>query len=155
MLQSSYNRHISTSTVQRLSESGLHGQIAAKEPLLKDTNNKSLAWDKKHKQWTLDWWKSVLWSDEYKCEIFGCNRHVFVRRRVGEWMIPACVVPIVKHGGGVMGWGALLVTLSVIYLDLKAHLTSMATTAFCTDPPSHLVCTCGIIICFSSHLQAV
>ena len=48
--QSSSNRHISTSTVQRrLRESGLHGQIAAKKPLLKDTNKKKrLAWAKKH-----------------------------------------------------------------------------------------------------------
>jgi transposase len=38
--QSTSNRHISTSTVQRvLRESGLHGRIAAKKPLLKDTNN--------------------------------------------------------------------------------------------------------------------
>ena len=35
--------------------------------------------------------------------------------------------------------GALLVTLSVIYLEFEAHLTSMATTAFCSDMPSHLV----------------
>ena len=49
--QSSSIRHISTSTVQRkLCESGLHCQIAAKKPLLKDTNNnKRLAWSKKHK----------------------------------------------------------------------------------------------------------
>ena len=41
MIQSSSNRHISTSTVQRrLHESGLHGRIAANKPLLKDTNNK-------------------------------------------------------------------------------------------------------------------
>jgi hypothetical protein len=39
--QSSSNRHISTSTVQRrMCESGLHGRIAAKKPLLKDTNKK-------------------------------------------------------------------------------------------------------------------
>ena len=39
--QSSSNRHISTSTVQmRLRESGLHGRITAKKPLLKDTNKK-------------------------------------------------------------------------------------------------------------------
>ena len=45
-------------------ESGLHGRIAAKKPLLKDTNKqKRLAWAKKHEQWTLDWGKSVLWSD--------------------------------------------------------------------------------------------
>ena len=48
--QSSSNRRISTSTVQRrLCESGLHGWIATKKPLLKDTNKKKrLAWAKKH-----------------------------------------------------------------------------------------------------------
>ena len=57
-----FNRHISTSTVQRrLCDSGLHGQIAEKKPLLKDTNKrKRLGWAKKHKQWTLDRWKFVL-----------------------------------------------------------------------------------------------
>ena len=98
---------ISTSTVQRrLCESGLHGWIAAKKPLLKDTNNKRHTWAKKHEQWTLDQSKSVLWSDESKFEIFGSNRRVFVRHRVGERMISACVVPTMKHGGGgVMMWG--------------------------------------------------
>ena len=43
--------------------------------------------------------------------------------------------------------GAFLVTLSVIYLEFKAHLTSMATTAFCSDTPFHLS---GTIICFST-----
>jgi hypothetical protein len=39
--QNSNNRHISISTVQRrLGESGLHGRIAAKKPLLEDTNKK-------------------------------------------------------------------------------------------------------------------
>ena len=55
-------------------------------------------------------------------------------------MISACVVPTVKHGGGVMVWGCLLVTLSVIYLAFKAHLTSIATAAFCSEAQSHLVC---------------
>ena len=65
--QSPSNRRISTTTVQRrLCESGLHGQIAAKKPLIKDTNKKRLAWAKKHEQWTLDRWKSILWSDESK-----------------------------------------------------------------------------------------
>ena len=49
-LQSSTSRHISTSTVQRrLRESGLHGGIAAKKPLLRMNNKKKrLAWAKKH-----------------------------------------------------------------------------------------------------------
>ena len=105
--QSSGNRHISTSTAQRLRESGLRGQIAAKKPLLKDTNNKKrLAWAKKHEQWTLDRWKFVLWSDKSKIVIFGAICSVFVRCGVGERMISACVVPTIKHGGGgVMVWG--------------------------------------------------
>jgi hypothetical protein len=74
-------------------------------------------------------------------KIFGSNHRVFVRHRVGEQMISACAVPTVNHGGGgVMVGGALLVTQSVNYLEFKAHLTSMANTAFCSDTPSHLVC---------------
>ena len=47
-----------------------------------------------------------------------------------------------RCGGG--GWGggtALLVTLLLIYSKFKAHWTSVATTAFCSDMPSHLVCS--------------
>ena len=53
---------------------------------------KRLAWAKKHEQRTLDRWKYVLSSDESKFEIFGSNRHVFVRGKVGERMIYACVL---------------------------------------------------------------
>ena len=85
-----------TLTVQRRRRgSDLHGRIAAKKPLIKRTR----------RRWTLNRWKSVLWSDESKFEIFGSNRHVFVRRRVGERMISTCVIPTMKHGGGgVMVW---------------------------------------------------
>ena len=66
--------------------------------LLKDINNKKrIAWSRKHKQW-----KYILWSDESKFEIFGSNRCVFVIRRVGDQMISSCMVPTVKHGGGVV-----------------------------------------------------
>ncbi|KAG7276943.1 hypothetical protein CRUP_010263 [Coryphaenoides rupestris] len=81
---SSSSRHFSTSTVQkRLHESGLHGRIAAKKTLLRK-NKKRIAWAKKHKELTLDQWKSVLWSCESKFANFASNRH---------------------HVGGVMVWG--------------------------------------------------
>ena len=44
--------------------------------------------------------KSVLWSDESKLEIFGSNRRVFVRCRLGVQMISAYVVQTMKHGLG-------------------------------------------------------
>ena len=111
--QSLSNIHISTSTVQsRLCESGLHGWFAAKKPLLKDTNKKNrLAWAKKHEQWTLDRWKSVLWL------------------QIGDfWFQPPCLCEMQSRwtddfsmcGSHREAWrmcdGALLVTLSVIYL---------------------------------------
>ena len=91
----------STWTVERrLRDSGLRGQIAAKKPLKDNNKMKRLAWAKKHEQWTLDRWKSVLWSDESKWEIFRSNHRVLVRHREFERIISACVVPSVKHGGG-------------------------------------------------------
>ena len=49
-------RQISTSTVQRrLRESGLHGPIAAKKPLLRMNNKKKrIVWANKLKDWILE-----------------------------------------------------------------------------------------------------
>ena len=58
-------------------KSGLHVKLLQKKPLLNNSNKNRLAWAKKHERWTLDWWKSVLWSDESKYEIFGSNRCLF------------------------------------------------------------------------------
>ena len=55
----------------------------------------------KHRQWTTENWKKVLWTDESKFEIFSSSRRVFVHRQVGERMVPQSVTPTVKHGGGI------------------------------------------------------
>jgi hypothetical protein len=83
---------------------------------------------KKHEQWTLDRWKSVSWSEKSNFETQS--------RRTDDLRI--C-------GSHREAWrkrcdGPLLVTMSAIYLEFKAHLTSLATTAFCSDTPSHLFC---------------
>ncbi|XP_063803792.1 olfactory receptor 2A25-like [Pseudophryne corroboree] len=51
-------------------------------------NNKMniIVWSKKHEECTLDQWKSVLWSDESKFEIFGSNCCIFVKRREGTFL---------------------------------------------------------------------
>ena len=79
--------------------------------LLNDTNKKTrLASAKKHKQWTLARWKSALWSDESKFEIFGSSCRVFVRRRAGEQDNDLCMCG--SHRDTWRWWcdGALLVT---------------------------------------------
>ena len=49
--------------------------------------------------------------------------------------------------------GALLVTLSVIYLVFKAHLTSIATSAFYNDTPYHLDLVEGGGLRWPGHLM--
>ena len=136
--QSSSNRHISTSTVQRKQgESGLHCQIAEKKPLLKDTNEKKRrVWAKKHKQW-----KYVLWTEESKWEIFGSLRCVCETQSRWTDDLRMCG----SHCEAWRRWcdsvRVLCWSHCVIHFEFKAHLTSMATTAFCSDTPSHLVCS--------------
>ena len=99
---------VCSSTVRRrLCGAGLMGRVASRKPLLKEKNRKKrLAWAKKHKDWSLEQWQKVLWSDESKFEVFGSKRRTYVRRRKGEKMLPQCIKPTVKHGGGnVMVWG--------------------------------------------------
>jgi len=67
---------------------------------------KKLQWAKEHKDWSINQWYKVLFSDESKFEIFGGKRRQYVRRRIDERMINQCVIPTVKHGGGsVTVWG--------------------------------------------------
>ncbi|CAK9824990.1 Transposable element Tc1 transposase [Anthophora retusa] len=96
-----------TTVKRRLRKAGLHGRIAMRKPLLRKQNKaKRLAWARSHKDWVLEDWKKVLWTDESKFEVFGSKRRKFVRRSAGERAIESCISPTVKHGGGsVMVWG--------------------------------------------------
>ena len=102
------NKKVSVATVKRrLGEAGLKGRVAAKKPLLRAVNRKKrLEWAKTHLTWTMEQWKSVLWTDESKFEIFGSRRRQFVRRLAGERYLDSCLTSTVKHGeGSVMVWG--------------------------------------------------
>lgn len=99
---------ISLDTVKRrLREKGMIGRIAVKKPLLRPANKvKRLKFSEEHVDWTIDKWKSVLWTDESKFELFGSHRRQYVRRKVNERYKSNCILPTVKHGGGsVMVWG--------------------------------------------------
>ena len=103
------SKEVSVSTVKRrLWAAGFSGRVAIRKPLLRWQNKKErLAWAMKQCQWTTENWKKFFWTDESKFEIFGSSCRVFVRRRVGERMVPQRVTPPVKHGGGsVMIWGS-------------------------------------------------
>lgn len=118
-IQADFNRgcdkNVSASTIKRrLRNTGLFGRVAVSKPLLRRGNKlKRLRWAQEHKNWTVDDFKKVLWTDESKFEIFGSKRRTFVRRKTSEQMLPCCLVPTVKHGGGsVMVWGCFSFALS-------------------------------------------
>jgi transposase len=96
-----------TTVKRRLRSAGLKGCVAVKKPLLRPVNKrKRLEWALQHRNWTIEQWKNVLWTDESKFEIFGSRRRIYVRRSSSEKMAPQCLVPTVKHGGGsIMVWG--------------------------------------------------
>src|SRR3979490_2641759 len=63
----------------------------------------------RYKDWTLDDWKKVVWSDETKINYLGSDSRKWAWKRAGEGLSDRLVEGIVKFGGGsVMVWGCML-----------------------------------------------
>lgn len=98
---------VASSTIQRnLWEIGLNGHVRRAKPLLTDAHIlKRQEWLEKHRDWTLEDWKKVWFSDESKFNLFGLDGKRYCCRRVGEAYLPRNVKKTMKHGGGsVMVW---------------------------------------------------
>jgi transposase len=98
-----------TQIKERLRKAGLHGRVCMKKPLLSPVNKfKRLVWAYKHKDWTVEQWNKVLWTDEKKFELFNTKRRTYCRRRTNEKFREDTVQGTVKHGGGsLMVWGSI------------------------------------------------
>lgn len=93
---------------RRLNECGLKSCLASKRPFIsKQNKRKRLEFAKKYAGMSIDFWKSVLWSDESKYELFGQKRRSRVWRRSGDALKEPYIQKTVKHGGGnIMVWGS-------------------------------------------------
>ena len=94
---------------RRLDDVGLFGRAARKRPLLTDRHRQlRLQWAKERKNWGMDQWYKVVWSDESKFNLFGSDGRVYSKRRVGKDYLPECVQSTVKFGGrSVTVWGCI------------------------------------------------
>ncbi|GBL78665.1 Transposable element Tc1 transposase [Araneus ventricosus] len=65
-----------------------------------------LQWVRKHRDWTMDEWKRVAWSDESRFLIHHVDGRVRVRRLPGEQLLPPFTAGHTQAGGGgIMLWG--------------------------------------------------
>ncbi|KAG0920795.1 hypothetical protein G6F32_015418 [Rhizopus arrhizus] len=92
-----------------LHKAGLGAIEKPKKPLLSAKNiRKRLSWCMAHKDWTVDDWKRVVWSDETKINRFNSDGCTWAWIRSGGSLKSHHVKMTVKHGGGnIMLWSAI------------------------------------------------
>ncbi|GFT14107.1 uncharacterized protein TNCV_3641761 [Trichonephila clavipes] len=78
--QSSSGISVSSRTVRReLKNLGFHGHAATHKPNITPQNAEHrLQWCRAHRHWTVDMWKTVLWSDESRFTVWLSDGHVCV-----------------------------------------------------------------------------
>src|SRR6201996_5913465 len=80
------NQPLSPSTTCfHLKKAGMKAVVKIKCPLLSARHHKAcLDFAHAHKDWTLDDWKRVVWSDETKTNCLGSDGHKWVWKKSGE-----------------------------------------------------------------------
>ena len=100
-------QHISTKTIKRrITESGMFKSYwAARKPFLRPANiEKRLQWCIEHQHWSVEQWRSVLWSDESPFVLrFSRKRRVW--RGHNERYDSKCTIGTLKHDKKIMVWG--------------------------------------------------
>ena len=89
---------------------GMKAVVKKKQPLLSQRHRRErLDFAISHKDWTVDDWKRVVWSDETKINCLGSDRRKWAWKKAGEGLSDRIVEGTVKFGGGsLMMWGCMM-----------------------------------------------
>lgn len=118
-----------TSQHQLLREECIGQVFIVKVLLLRENNKKQrITWARKHKEQTLNQWKSVRWSDESRYEDLGCCE------RQKRW-----VDGFYLCGSHCEAWRKRCDCVEVLYSEFKAHLISSLLQQHTILPGLHLV----------------
>ena len=85
----------------------IYSRVAAPKPLLTESQReKRLSWCIERQSWSVQQWKTVIWSDESRFTLFKNDGSSRVWQKNGTRYNIENLTPTVKHGGGgVMVWG--------------------------------------------------
>ncbi|GBM29736.1 Transposable element Tcb2 transposase [Araneus ventricosus] len=102
---------------KRLHETGLFARRPAVFVLLPSTNRRvRLAWCREHRDWSMDQWVTVLFTDESRFSLNTDSRLILIWREPGTRYLPSNVREIDHYGGlGLMVWAGIM-------LDGRTHL---------------------------------
>jgi transposase len=101
---------VSVQTIRNiLKENSFKAVVKKKKPLLTAVHRKKrLAFAMKYREWTVEDWKRVIWSDETKINRIGSDGRQWVWKKAGEGLISREISQTVKFGGGnIMVWGCM------------------------------------------------
>ena len=104
------NQPLSAKTVARqLKKTGMKAVVKKKRPLLTKRHRKErLDWALAHKDWTVEDWKRIIWSDETKINRLGSYGKQWAWKKAGEGLSNRLVEGALKSGGGsVMMWACM------------------------------------------------
>lgn len=108
LLEFGYNMSYS-SAINVLKSMNFFAARKIKKPFLTLKHMKQrLQWAKEHKNWTVERWRQVIFSDETKVNIWGSDGCKYYWKRPGDPLQPHHVEVIMKHGGGsVIMWSCM------------------------------------------------
>ncbi|GFW18310.1 transposable element Tc1 transposase [Trichonephila clavipes] len=89
---------------------GYHSRLVRKKPYISMTNRlKRIAFENDHIHKPLEFWRTVIFSDEGKFCIFDIKGCKLVWRKPCTALQKEHLVPTVKHGGGgFIFWGCMV-----------------------------------------------
>lgn len=92
-----------------LRKNNFSGRVARRKPFVSKRNrSKRLQFVKLYKDKDFSFWKTVLFTDESKFNIFRSDGQTYVWRKPNEELREENLRPTVKHGGGsIMVWGSM------------------------------------------------
>src|SRR5215469_147372 len=128
--------HVHANTVRNaLKEAEMKGASKQKKPLLASRHIKArLEFARKYKDWTVDDWKRVVWSDETKINRFGSDGRKWCWRERGSSLKSNHVQATVKFGGGsLMMWGCMAAQGVGYACKIEERMNSELYTAILSD----------------------